>query len=357
MAALVISPQQPKRMMKQVDAGVRLAPADIRLLRILAQDATAALPARASFTSASMRAPALVEYERQARARVHAFYLDPATIAGKSRADEVAFHDRELALFGTMYERLTREERAAEGKRLMGEALHSPAPLSLSRLGAQEWHANIVAWSRNVAPTRQREEESAIELAEAALARCTYLGDSLECPEGAETLHMLGCVDADGALTWFDRRDEEGFVVNWSDLVGLDVRTADSPGEQITTNRSALLAPFGWVAKKRRREAVLSIKATWGHARLLVHGQTPRELDAAVSPLRACIGRMPAAELINTDTGIDLDLLHGGDHRAKRAANPRRDSEASAGLWSAASLQAAGPSGDATGGVLGPNGI
>ena len=33
------------------------------------------------------------------------------------------------------------------------------------------------------------------------------------------------------------------------------------------------------------------MRASWGRALLLVHGQSLAELDAALAPLRGCIGR------------------------------------------------------------------
>jgi hypothetical protein len=48
--------------------------------------------------------------------------------------------------------------------------------------------------------------EDAARLAEAALAHCVFLGDSLELPERVETLHMRGSAHELGSLTWFDSR-------------------------------------------------------------------------------------------------------------------------------------------------------
>ncbi len=191
----------------------------------------------------------------------------------------------------------------ADASRPAGPAA-STAPASSTE---RQSDTGLVAQSGQRVAARRHQEDSAIELAEGALARCTYLGDCLELPAGAETLHMLGRADADGALTWFDGREQEAFGVNWTDLVGLDVRATDSPGEEITAGRSALLGAVGWVARKRRREAVLCVRATWGGARLLVHGQTPPQLNDALTPLRACIGRTPGAQPTNPGTGIDLE--------------------------------------------------
>jgi hypothetical protein len=90
------------------------------------------------------------------------------------------------------------------------------------------------------------------------------------------------------------------------------VRPNDRPGERITASRIALVGPFAWAAKKQRREAVLSVKATWGQALLLVHNQTPLDLEAALSALRACIGRTTSDELMRTDSGIDMNVLRAG---------------------------------------------
>ncbi|MGA2926079.1 MAG: hypothetical protein ABSG43_08805 [Solirubrobacteraceae bacterium] len=160
---------------------------------------------------------------------------------------------------------------------------------------------------------RRRQEDGALERAHAALARCTYLGDSLEFPEHAPTLHMVGSVGADGVLSWVDRRGEEHFAVNWSDLVALEVAPVDSQGEVVGAERGALR----WVGKRRRREAVLCVKAKWGQARLLVHGQAPSELDLALAPLRACLDRTPAGE-----------PMRAGDVKRVRSAVSLNDSHA-----------------------------
>ena len=133
------------------------------------------------------------------------------------------------------------------------------------------------------------EAERAAQLAEAALDRCIFLGDSLEVPGRVEILHMRGSAHELGSLTWFDADGKAEFVVNWSDLVGLDVRPVDSPGQEIAATRRSLAGPFGWFGRQRGRDAVLCVRATWGQAELLVEGHTPTELDAALAPLRACI--------------------------------------------------------------------
>lgn len=138
---------------------------------------------------------------------------------------------------------------------------------------------------------RRPEAERAAQLAETALERCIFLGDSLEVPERAEILHMLGSAHELGSLTWFDSRGEVEFGVNWSDLVALDVRPVDSPGQEIAANWRSLASPFGWFVRQRGRDAVLCVRTTWGQAKLLVEGHTPAELDAALAPLRACIVR------------------------------------------------------------------
>lgn len=134
------------------------------------------------------------------------------------------------------------------------------------------------------------EAERAAQLAEAALERCIFLGDSLEVPERGEILHMRGSAHELGSLTWFDSRGEPEFGVNWSDLIALEVRPVDTPGQEISDWRS-LTSPFGWFGRQRARDAVLSVQATWGRVDLLVEGRTPAELEAALVPLRACIGR------------------------------------------------------------------
>ena len=50
---------------------------------------------------------------------------------------------------------------------------------------------------------RGGEAERAAQLAEAALERCIFLGDSLEVPERVEILHMRGSAHELGSLTWF----------------------------------------------------------------------------------------------------------------------------------------------------------
>jgi hypothetical protein len=89
------------------------------------------------------------------------------------------------------------------------------------------------------------------------------------------------------ALESRDRRNGVAFGVHWSELVDIDVRANDRPGERIIASRIALVGPFAWAAKNSAGKRVLAIKATWGEALLLVHGQTPLELEAALSPLRA----------------------------------------------------------------------
>ena len=119
------------------------------------------------------------------------------------------------------------------------------------------------------------EAERAAQLAEAALERCIFLGDSLEVPERVEILHMRGSAHELGSLTWFDSRGKAEFGVNWSDLIALDVRSVDSPGQEIAANRRSLAGPFGWFGRQRGRDAVLCVRATWGQAELLVEGHTP----------------------------------------------------------------------------------
>ena len=141
------------------------------------------------------------------------------------------------------------------------------------------------------------EAERAAQLAESALDRCVFLGDSLEVPERVEILHMRGSAHELGSLTWFDSRGKAEFGVNWSDLIALEVRPVDSPGQEIAANRRSLATPFGWFGRQRARGAVLCVRATWGQAELLVEGHTPAELDVALAPLRACIVR-PAVVLL-----------------------------------------------------------
>jgi hypothetical protein len=73
-----------------------------------------------------MRPAILVEYERQAEARMLAFYPDVTAMHQKSEVETTDFNQQEIVLFGAMYEQLTSDERAAHAQLLMTDATDGP---------------------------------------------------------------------------------------------------------------------------------------------------------------------------------------------------------------------------------------
>jgi len=289
----------------------------------------------AEVTTIPHRPAILVAWERDARERDKIF---AGRYGGEVNGARGAHAEESQRAFAAMYEQLSPEQRSAEAARLnaaidLSEGTkENGSSAGLDRQRARDWerrwHADALGWAINISSERSRVELEATTLAEAVLAHSTYLGGFPRYPRRAVTSRCVCRIATDGSIEWKDRKGDVVAGVDWDEIVELSVGPTDRPAVRSPASGPALLVRFADAARKRRREAMLVIKNTSGEGAFIVHGATPRELEARLAPLASRVGITPSDAYIVFDSwhqaGALLSPTFGlsAAHRNSRSTVP-----------------------------------
>ncbi len=227
--------------------------------------------------------------------------------------------EESIAAFGEMYAALSPQQRRAEIDRLNMTLATEPAGACFDAL---TWQSLAQAWASRWSRERGGLERQAAELAESALARCSYLGGLSTHPVAAETFGCSCHISEAGELWWADRAGRPVVAVHWTDIVGLRTGATDRGAERVTATRTAAFGLFALGMKKTRQEGMLGVKTSSGEAIFIVHGLSPLALEARLAPLVACV-EVPTSDSLQdleVSGGIDQGLMTGafGAQRADR---------------------------------------